>query len=94
VTVSSQTAVSQTVNAQDLFNMDVLKDRDKQYGDFRENFQRIADLWTAHLGYPVTAHDVAWMMVLLKAARSKGNAQHQDNYLDAKGYVELAELLS
>lgn len=54
---------------------------------------RVAALWSAFLGRTVTAHEVAWMMVLMKASRSLVDVNHLDNYEDAKGYVDIAESL-
>ena len=41
--------------------------REKDYGDKVENHSNIAKLWSAYLDIPVTAHDVAILMSLLKA---------------------------
>lgn len=57
------------------------------------NIPRIAALWSAYLGVPVTAHDVGWMMALVKASRSKHDPGNVDNYVDAHGYVAIAEAL-
>ena len=69
--------------------MNIVSERAEHYGDPRQNLDRIAGLWTAYIGYPVTAHDVAQMMVLVKISRSKV-AKHDDNYTDAIGYTEIA----
>ena len=69
--------------------MNIVSERAEHYGDPRTNLDRIAGLWTAYIGYPVTAHDVAQMMVLVKISRSKV-AKHDDNYTDAIGYTEIA----
>lgn len=74
----------------------ILDERGESYGPVgpnMENMERIARLWTAYLHTPVTAHDVSWLMVLLKASRSKQDTSHQDNYVDAHGYVSIAEIL-
>ena len=67
----------------------IVDERGKFYGDPRVNLDRIAGLWTAYLGHPVTAHDVAQMMVLTKISRSKVS-RLDDNYTDAIGYTEIA----
>ena len=72
---------------------DIIEERAKHYGDPGMNVRRIAALWGAYLGVDVTAHDVAWMMVLLKASRSKVDPDHLDNYEDAHGYTDIAESL-
>ena len=47
-------------------------------------------LWSAYLGTPITARDVALMMVLLKVARTKTGAFNLDDYVDAAGYAGIA----
>lgn len=74
--------------------MSIVDTRAQHYGDPRPNHERIAALWSAYTGTEITAHDVAWMMVLLKASRSKIDPLHRDNYTDAHGYTEIAEALA
>ena len=73
--------------------MSITDQRAEHYGSGHENLTRIADLWSAYLGVPITASEVCWMMVLLKASRAKVDPEHLDNYLDAHGYLDLAERL-
>lgn len=65
-------------------------DRQATYGDAKEMHQLIGDLWSAYLGVEVGAVDVAVLMVLMKAARSKGPQKHADNFVDICGYAALA----
>ena len=69
----------------------VCHDREGQYGGPEENFGRIAEMWTAYLGsetITITPEDVAWMMALMKAARNRNGIKfHEDNYVDAIGYI-------
>jgi len=67
-------------------------ERQDSYGPVKQNLQRIADLWTAYLDREtvITAEDAAWMMVLLKMARSDASAYHEDNYIDAAAYAGIA----
>ena len=67
-------------------------DRQESYGKPEDNLGRIAHMWSAYLATAVSASDVAQMMVLLKIARSV-NTYERDNYLDAIGYIVLAEAL-
>jgi hypothetical protein len=46
-----------------------------------------------YLERPLTARDVAWLMVLLKVAREI-HAPHEDNPVDVAGYAALAGELS
>lgn len=71
--------------------MDILAQRSSSYGDGNENLTRISQLWSGYLGIHVSVHDVAWLMVLLKASRSRQDPSNDDNYIDGIGYLRLAE---
>jgi len=76
--------------------MNIIQQRAAHYGDIVKgegNIARIAGLWSAYLGTQISEHDVAWLMVLLKASRSKQDPEHLDDYLDAHGYLSIAEQL-
>lgn len=71
-------------------------EREKQYGNPEDNFQRIADFWGLYLttlfeGTNVVVEldpkDVAVMMILFKIARSLGDEDKLDNYVDIIGYA-------
>lgn len=65
----------------------VCGDREQDYGSPERNFERIAEMWQAYLGYPVTPVDVAAMMALVKIGRiASGNAK-ADNWVDLAGYA-------
>ena len=64
--------------------------REKDYGDKKENHNNIAKLWSAYLDVPITAHDVAIMMVLLKMARTKLGQVSRDTYIDMSAYSAIA----
>jgi hypothetical protein len=72
-------------------------DRPKTYGHARDNFRCIAKLWSAYLttrfGFSdhLTAHDVCYLMALLKVARLANSPLHEDSVVDALGYLALAE---
>lgn len=74
--------------------MDILTERAADYGDPRPNHERIAHLWNAYLepATPITAHDVAMCMVLVKVSRAKAG-ERDDNYTDMAGYAEIARRL-
>lgn len=72
----------------------VLQDRAKEYGEAENNFETIAKLWSAYLGTQITATQVAMCMALLKIARQKSNANHEDNYVDLAGYAACAAELA
>lgn len=64
-------------------------DRQAQYGTPQENFSRIAAMWSAYLGFPVSAADTAVMMAMLKAARL-ANDKKRDSFVDGAAYFALA----
>lgn len=84
----NRTEILQTANEY------VTKDRAATHGEAEDSFAQIAAAWTwwlnDRLSAPVTAYDVAMMMVLFKLARAKGNAQHIDNFVDGAGYLAIA----
>jgi hypothetical protein len=62
--------------------------REGEYGSPRRNFERIAALWSAHLGdRTLTPVDVALMMALLKIARLASAPGHDDSWTDLAGYA-------
>ena len=66
------------------------------YGTPEDNFSRIARLWEDYLRHPISPHDVAAMMALLKIARIASGQPKADNWVDLAGYAacgaELQEL--
>ena len=77
----------------------VKHDRQKVYGDPRENHDGIAQSWAGllqpwheeiRLGRPLPAHVVALLMVQLKANRMR-RVYHADNYTDLRAYLDFAE---
>lgn len=72
-------------------------EREKQYGNPEDNFKRIADLWSVYLTsifedvvFELNPIDVAKMMILFKIARSNGDKDKMDNYVDMIGYAACA----
>mgnify|MGYP006221397379 FL=1 len=64
--------------------------REQEHGDFAENAETTAKLWSAYKGTEFTAHDVPMMLALLKVARAKSKPKKIDNYRDGCGYIALA----
>ena len=65
-------------------------DRDQQYGDPEDSFERIAEYWKTYLGNQVEigAEDVAIMMILFKIARLEGSEyKSADTWVDIAGYA-------
>lgn len=65
----------------------ITTERVTNYGTPEDSFKDIAKLWSTYLDKNITSNDVSIMMCLLKIARIKNNAQHDDSYLDAAGYL-------
>ena len=65
-------------------------DRALEYGDKVINHSNIAKLWSAYLNQPLTGHEVAVMMCLLKIARTKLGKRTRDTYVDAAAYMAIA----
>lgn len=66
----------------------VCSDRNLMYGEPEDNFDVIAAMWSAYLGIPVTAADVAAMMILFKVARiATAEKPSRDSYVDIAGYA-------
>lgn len=65
----------------------VTKDRAKTHGDSERNFDQIAELWSARLGFIISSHQVAIMMIDLKTVRAWNNPRHADNWIDIAGYA-------
>ena len=67
----------------------ILADRQEQYGDALENFEKIGKIWGALLDVnAIPAYQVALMMDALKTVRLFKNPTHIDSWLDKKGYTE------
>jgi hypothetical protein len=64
--------------------------REFTHGECVENNKNIADLWSAYLGLPITADEVAIMMLLLKVGRTKSRKAVKDHFVDMAGYAAIA----
>lgn len=62
-------------------------ERQQTYGHPRGDFDRVAAMWSAILGIPVTAEQVAIMMIAFKLARLAKTPQHHDTKVDVIGYA-------
>ncbi len=67
----------------------IIKKRGKDYGSAYENHERIAVIWTAILGYEVTASQVALCMAGVKMARLVQSPDNEDSWIDLAGYAAL-----
>ena len=72
---------------------DTVRARGGTHGDWRDNMENTAELWSAYLKQPIGAEQVAVMMVLVKVSRMTCGALNLDDYDDLLGYGALAAAL-
>lgn len=65
----------------------VNKDRNSIYGNPEDNFQDIAELWSAYKGTSFSPMDVVIMNMLIKVARLKKTPGYRDGLVDIAGYA-------
>jgi hypothetical protein len=78
-----------------------IRDRSKEHGHTERSFMMIAEMWTTYIGHVYTIrgetrlrpHDVAFMMDMLKTARSV-YGYSTDNFVDKAGFSALAAMLT
>lgn len=63
------------------------EDRGEKYGDFRENHEHIAALWSAYLQHEITSDQCSLMMLLVKVARTRTSPEVLDHYVDGAAYI-------
>ena len=73
---------------------EVLSERGEAYGSAQENYDTIAALWSAFLGFEVKPRQVVACMILVKLSRLKKTPSHEDSVLDIAGYSEIYSRLS
>lgn len=67
-------------------------ERQKDYGPPEVNLGRTAKLWSALLGFDVTAEQVVMCMILAKVAR-ESHLPKRDNRVDIAGYANVLDML-
>lgn len=71
-------------------------ERQRDYGHPLENHERIAAMWNIQLGKklkePITAREVALLMISLKLSREI-NTPKRDNLVDIAGYVNCIDAI-
>ena len=67
----------------------VVKDRNKAYGEPKENHERIARLWSVILEREVKPHEAALCMAAVKIARLIETPDHRDSWVDGCGYFAI-----
>ena len=64
------------------------------YGHPISNHKRIAELWSAYLGYPIQPNEVAICMALVKISRQAEDVSKLDNYEDCIAYIAIAKSIT
>jgi hypothetical protein len=82
-----------TTEAEEIVN----GDRRQDYGDYREEASKLAQVWTVildgKLKEPLTAEDIPKLMIALKLVRETNKAK-RDNRVDMVGYTILLDRIS
>lgn len=68
-------------------------DRNKDYGHPLDDFTRTGKIWSAILGVPVSAEQVALCMVGVKMSRLCNSPDHKDSIADGAGYFGTYEMV-
>jgi hypothetical protein len=72
----------------------IMKERHKQYGDYRNSMQRAAATASMITSKHFTAYDVAMIMFAVKLARINQDKNHHDSWIDGLNYFVMASELS
>ena len=70
----------------------VVEARGKNYAHPRENYERIAPMWSSILGAQVTPEQIALCMIVVKVSRHCHKPK-RDNLVDIAGYARTLEML-
>ena len=87
---TAETVVAETPTSAEQAHELIHGERMAEYGPPEDSLARIAAFWSAYLGTPIEAGDVAAMMLLLKISRET-NAHKADNIIDAHAYLMIWE---
>lgn len=73
---------------------EVLQERGQTHGDFENNFQLIADIFSLRVGRDFHPYEVCLLLECVKDARMFANPVNVDNYLDGINYRAFAALFA
>ena len=92
----SQIAKLMSTTTEKLFDnvVKTIHARGVSYGHPITNHKRIAELWSAYLGYPIQPNEVAICMALVKISRQAEDPSIVDNYEDCLAYVAIAKSIT
>lgn len=66
----------------------IAKERGQQYGDYKENFDRIS-AQCKRLGLELSRQDLYKVMIATKLGRLEETSDHKDSWLDLINYVAM-----
>lgn len=66
-------------------------ERRKVYGEPKDEFPKIAAMWSAIIGTPITAQQVCLCMIAGKLLRLASTPKHRDSLVDVCGYARILE---
>ena len=91
-----QTANPMSTTTEKLFDnvIKTIHARGISYGHPITNHKRIAELWSAYLGYPIQPNEVAICMALVKISRQAEDVSKLDNYEDCIAYLAIAKSIT
>ena len=72
----------------------ILQERGATHGDFENNFQLIADIFSLRIGRDFHPYEVCILLECVKDARMFANPGNIDNYLDGINYRAFAALFA
>jgi hypothetical protein len=95
-TAGSQMAKLMSTTTEKLFDnvIKTIHARGVSYGHPITNHKRIAELWSAYLGYPIQPNEVAICMALVKISRQAEDPTILDNYEDCLAYISIAKTIT
>jgi hypothetical protein len=73
---------------------DILQERGQTHGDFENNFQLIADLFSLRIGRDFHPYEVCILLECVKDARMFANPANVDNYLDGINYRAFSAMFA
>lgn len=73
---------------------EILRERAQTHGDFENNFQLIADMFSLRIGREFHPFEVCVLLECVKDARMFANPANTDNYLDGINYRAFASMFA
>ena len=68
----------------------IFADRNPKYGDMQSGMGNVAQIARIITGFPLTAHDVALVLLAVKLSRLPSDRANPDHYVDGINYFAFA----